>query len=219
MNIFFRKSILAASGLFLCIFLVVHLSANCILLLPEDLSRSMYNTYSTTLRESPLIKIIAYVLYLSIVLHIVYAAIITYHNRKAKPTAYLVNNSSENSSWSSQNMGFLGILVLIFLVVHLGNFWARIKLGIGEKVATDDLGNLDVYDVTVQLFQNPYYVIFYSVLAIPLGFHLHHGFKSAFKSLGFYHQSGLKILAQVSLIYAILMSLGFGIIPIIVFLK
>ncbi|MFQ3214106.1 MAG: succinate dehydrogenase / fumarate reductase cytochrome b subunit [Marivirga sp.] len=219
MDHFFRKSIIAASGLFLCVFMLVHLSANCILLLPEAISRDMYNTYSTVLRESPLIKAVAYVLYLSIVLHIVYAAIVSYRNKKAKPTAYAMNRSQENSSWSSQNMGLLGMLILLFIVVHLANFWARIKLGLGEIVATDTLGNLDVYKLTVQLFKNPSYVFFYSILAIPLGFHLHHGFKSAFKSLGFYHQKGLKIVAQLSLIYAILIAVGFGIIPIIVFLK
>jgi succinate dehydrogenase / fumarate reductase cytochrome b subunit len=54
---------------------------------------------------------------------------------------------------------------------------------------------------------------------IPLGFHLHHGLKSAFKTLGFYHKSGLRFLAKISLIYALIMSVGFGIIPLIVYFK
>ncbi len=219
MNLFFRKSIIAGTGLFLCIFLIVHLSANCILLLPEDISREMYNTYSTTLRESPLIKIVAYLLYASIFLHTAYAAIVTYQNRNAKPDRYAVNNAKENSSWTSQNMGLLGILVLLFIVVHLANFWARIKLGMGAEVAMDNSGNLDVYQVTYSLFQNPYYVAFYTILAIPLGMHLHHGLKSAFKTLGFHHKRGLKVLSKVSLIYAAVMSIGFGIIPVIVYFK
>ncbi len=219
MSLFFRKAIVAVTGLFLCLFLMVHLSANCILLLPENMARDMYNTYSTALRESPFIKIIAYLLYLSILLHAVYAFIVTYYNKKAKPDRYAVNHTKENSTWTSQNMGLLGVLILVFIVVHMGNFWARIKLGLGEAVSTDSLGNLDVYDVTVTLFQNPYYVIFYSILAIPLGYHLHHGLKSAFKSLGFYHQKGLKILSKISFVYAVIMAAGFGIIPIVVFLK
>ncbi|MEM8896051.1 MAG: succinate dehydrogenase, partial [Bacteroidota bacterium] len=144
MNLFFRKSIIAGTGLFLCIFLIVHLSANCILLLPEDISRSVYNGYSTTLRESPLIKIVAYLLYASILIHTIYAAIVTYQNKSAKPTRYAVNQSDENSTWTSQNMGLLGITVLLFIVVHLANFWARIKLGMGEAVAVDSEGYLDV---------------------------------------------------------------------------
>ncbi|XLS29860.1 succinate dehydrogenase cytochrome b subunit [Flavobacteriaceae bacterium M23B6Z8] len=218
-QLFFRKAIIAGTGLFLCIFLVVHLSANCILLLPEATARSLYNTYSTTLRESPLIKIVAYALYASILLHVIYAIIITIHNRRSKPQRYMVNHYKENSSWTSQNMGLLGTLILLFIVVHLANFWARIKLGMGEAVRLDPEGNLDVYEVTSSLFHNIYYVIFYTVLAIPLAFHLHHGLKSAFKTLGFYHKKGLSILAKVALVYAVIMGVGFGIIPFIVYFK
>jgi len=92
----------------------------------------------------------------------------------------------------SQNMGLLGVFILLFIVVHLANFWAKIKLGIGEDVGVDVNGNVDVYEVTSILFHNIYYVLFYSVLMIPLGFHLYQGFKSAFMTLGFYHKKGLK---------------------------
>ncbi len=218
-QLFFRKTIIAGTGLFLCIFLVVHLSANCILLLPEETARGLYNSYSTTLRESPLIKIVAYLLYLSIVLHVVYALLITIRNRKAKPQKYVVNHSKENSSWTSQNMGLIGTMILLFIVVHLANFWARIKLGMGDVVGLDAAGNVDVYEVTSSLFHNIYYVIFYTALAIPLALHLHHGFKSAFKTLGFYHKKGLRMVAKIALVYAIIMGVGFGIIPFIVYLK
>ncbi|WP_350285312.1 succinate dehydrogenase cytochrome b subunit [uncultured Croceitalea sp.] len=216
---FIRKSIIAATGLFLCLFLVVHLSANCILILPEETARTLYNSYSTTLRESPLIKIIAYVLYLSIMLHIIYALLITRSNKKAKPRGYHVNRTKDNSSWISQNMGFLGITILLFLIVHLTNFWARIKLGIGENVGLDNNGHKDVYEVTYALFQNVYVVLFYTVLMVPLGMHLNHGLKSALMTLGFYHKKGLRLLAKLSLIYASIIAIGFGVIPLIVFFK
>jgi len=216
---FFKKSIIALTGLFLCTFLVVHLSANCILLLPGHIARDLYNSYSTLLRESLLIKVIAYVLYVSIILHAFYALLITLINRKAKPQKYIINNSKENSTWASQNMGILGTLILIFIIIHLANFWARIKLGLGEEVDLDAYGNKDVYEVTYSLFQNIYFVIFYTLISIPLALHLHHGLKSAFKTLGFYHKKGLKIIAKISLLYAIIVGIGFGIIPFIVYLK
>jgi succinate dehydrogenase / fumarate reductase cytochrome b subunit len=216
---FIRKSTIALTGLFLCVFLVVHLSANCILLLPEAVARDLYNSYSETLRESPLIKVVAYVLYISIILHALYALLITLRNRKAKPEKYMVNRSNENSSWTSQNMGLIGTIILLFIIVHLANFWARIKLGLGEEVLLDEMGHKDVYEVTYSLFQNIYFVIFYTLISVPLGLHLHHGFKSAFKTLGFYHKKGLAILAKVSLVYAIIISFGFGIIPFIVYFK
>ncbi|MCX7549041.1 succinate dehydrogenase cytochrome b subunit [Xanthomarina sp. F1114] len=216
---FYRKNIIAVTGMFLCVFLIVHLSANAILLFPETTARTLYNSYSTTLRESIVIKIVAYLLYLSIIFHVVYAAIVTYKNRRSKKDKYIMNHKHETSSWASQNMGLLGVLILIFIVVHLVNFWARVKLGIGEKVGLDAYGNIDVYEVTYSLFHNIYYVLFYSVLMIPLGFHLHHGLQSAFKTLGFYHKKGLAVLAKISLIYAIIMSIGFAIIPVIVYFK
>jgi succinate dehydrogenase / fumarate reductase cytochrome b subunit len=216
---FFKKSIMAGTGLFLSIFLIVHLSANCLLLLPESMARELYNAYSTILRESIVITIVAYLLYLSIILHVVYAAIVTYKNYKATPDRYMVNHTNETSSWSSQNMGLLGVFILLFIVIHMANFWARIKLGLGEGVGFDAAGNLDVYEVTYSLFQNIYFVVFYSIMMIPLGLHLNHALKSAFKTLGFYHKKGLKVLAKISLVYAAVIAVGFGIIPLIVYLK
>jgi succinate dehydrogenase / fumarate reductase cytochrome b subunit len=211
--------IVAATGLFLCLFLIVHLSANALLLLPEDLARELYNSYSTFLRESPLIKVIAYLLYLSIILHVIYSIVVVIMNWQARPVRYAHNKTRENSEWASQNMIWLGILVLIFIAVHLFNFWSRIKLGLGEAVGMDSLGNKDVYEVTYSLFQNIWYVAFYTVLMIPLGYHLHHGLKSGFKTLGFHSRNGLKTLSTVSLIYALVIAIGFGVIPFVVYLK
>lgn len=219
MKLFWRKFILASTGLFLCLFLIVHLSANCILLLPEEIAKDLYNSYSTFLRESPLIKVVAYILYISILLHVLYAIITTIQNQRAKPHKYNLNKFRENSSWASQNMWSMGVLILIFILIHLANFWARIKLGIGEEVHYDQNGNKDIYAVSKALFQNIYYVLFYTFLMIPLGFHLYHGLKSGFKSIGFYHTRGLNVLATISLVYALVISIGFAIIPLIVYLK
>lgn len=210
---------MAGTGLFLSIFLIVHLSANFLLLFPESTARGLYNAYSTMLRESILITIVAYLLYLSIILHVIYAAIVTYKNYKAASDRYIVNHTNETSSWSSQNMGLLGVFILFFIAIHLINFWARIKLGLGESVGVDAAGHLDVYEVTSGLFRNVYYVLFYTIMMIPLGLHLNHALKSAFKTLGFYHKKGLRVLARISLVYAAVMAIGFGIIPLIVYLK
>lgn len=210
---------MALTGLFLCLFLIVHLSANFLLVLPEDMARGLYNSYSTALRESLLIQVVSFVLYLSILLHLIYAGIITVKNKKAKPISYAVNHFRANSTWTSHNMGWIGIVLLIFILIHLANFWARVKLGIGAEVGLDQSGQLDVYELSYRLFQNIYYVCFYAILMIPLGLHLHHGLESGFKSLGFYHTKGLRILAKVSLMYAVIISVGFGLIPFIVYLK
>lgn len=219
MRLAWRKMMMAGTGLFLCLFLVVHLGANLLLLLPEDLARAAYNSYSTTLRESPLVQIVAVFLYLSIVLHTVYAAMITRHNRRAKPDRYAANEAAANSTWASRNMGLLGFMLLVFLIVHLANFWARIKLGIGDELRVDADGHLDVYEVTTTLFRNIYYVAFYSLLMIPLGLHLYHGVKSAFQTLGLYHRRWLSRLAKLGLAYTLLVSIGFAVIPVFIYLR
>ena len=214
---FFRKSVIAVTGLFLCVF--IHLSANLLLLLPEATARGLYNSYSATLRGNPLKTIVAYLLYLSIISHAIYAAIITFKNHRSKEDRYVINRKNENSTWSSQNIKNLGKLILIFIVVHLVNFWAKVKLGIGENVGLDNAGNEDVYEIAITLFQNVYFVIFYALLMIPLGFHLHHGLKSAFKTLSYYQKKELSVLAKISSFYAIIISADFGIIPLILYFK
>lgn len=218
-SLIFRKYIVALTGFFLCIFLIAHLSANFILLWPEETARRMYNAYSALLSGNILIQLVAYLLYLSIFGHIVYATLITFKNKKAKGKTYVINNSSQNSTWAARNMGLLGGFILIFIVIHLANFWARVKLGIGEAVPNDGYGNKDLYSIAAILFDNIYYVTFYSLLMIPLGFHLFHGIKSAFKSLGFYHKKGLGIIEKVSSIFALVMAFSFGVIPIIMYMK
>lgn len=219
MNLLFQKIIIALTGLFLCLFLAVHLSANFILLWPQEISQDMYNSYSAFLRENPFIKLVAYVLYFSLLFHLLYALIVSIKNRRAKPDKYVMNKTIQNSSWASQNMGLLGIMILIFILIHLANFWVRIKLGIGEAVGLDLSGNVDVYKVADALFKQPLYVLFYSIIAIPPGFHLNHGLNSAFKTLGLHHKNALKILTKISFIYALIISLGFGLIPIFVYFK
>ncbi|MEL7369898.1 MAG: succinate dehydrogenase [Myxococcota bacterium] len=216
---YMRRAIVAASGLFICLFLVVHLSVNALLLLPDESARRLYNVCSHTLRESLLITVVAYLLYASIGLHVVYALLVAYRNRKTRHQRYLLNRTEENSSWTSQNMGLLGILVLLFLLVHLGDFWARIKLGLGTPVGRDIDGYVDVYSVSVSLFSNGYYVLFYSLLTVPLGLHLQHGLASGFKTLGFHHRPSLRRLATISSIYAGMMTVGFGLIPLLLYVR
>ena len=164
-----RKTLLAASGMFLCLFLVVHLSANLLLLLPPQMAQEKYNLYSATLRGNVLINLVSYVLYLSLIMHTYLALKITLTNWRARNSRYVVNHAAETSTWTSRNMGLLGFVILIFIVVHLANFWARAKLGIGAEVPVDPWGNADLYLLVVELFKNPFYLIFYTLLMIPLG--------------------------------------------------
>lgn len=119
-----KKLIMALTGLFLCTFLIVHLGGNLLLFKNDD--GYAFNMYANFLTHFPPIEVIAYILYLSILVHVVYAIILTIKNRRARPVGYALT-ASDNASWSSKNMGLLGSILFLFLVIHLSDFWYRYK--------------------------------------------------------------------------------------------
>lgn len=119
-----KKLIMALTGLFLCTFLIVHLGGN-LLLFSNDNGYS-FNVYANFLTHFPPIEVIAYLLYISILVHALYATILTIQNRRARPISYASRPKSP-TSWSSQNMGLLGSILLVFIVIHMGDFWYKYK--------------------------------------------------------------------------------------------
>jgi succinate dehydrogenase / fumarate reductase cytochrome b subunit len=119
-----KKLIMALTGLFLCTFLIVHLGGN-LLLFSKDEGYS-FNAYANFLTHFPPIEVIAYILYITIIVHAVYALILTVKNRRARPVGYAVQPKSD-ASWSSKNMGLLGSILLLFIVIHMSDFWLTYK--------------------------------------------------------------------------------------------
>jgi len=119
-----KKLIMALTGLFLCTFLIVHLGGN-LLLFCNDQGYS-FNLYANFLTHFPPIEVIAYLLYLSILVHAVYALVLTIQNRRARPVGYAAPNKSP-ASWSSKNMGLLGSILFLFIVIHMSDFWFSYK--------------------------------------------------------------------------------------------
>ncbi|PWK69209.1 succinate dehydrogenase / fumarate reductase cytochrome b subunit [Mucilaginibacter oryzae] len=117
-----KKLIMALTGLFLCTFLIVHVGGN--LLLFNNDNGFSFNVYANFLTHFPPIEVIAYLLYLSILVHALYGLILTVKNRKARPVGYAVATKSD-ASWSSKNMGLLGSILFLFIVIHMGDFWYR----------------------------------------------------------------------------------------------
>src|ERR1700750_1619069 len=119
-----KKLIMALTGLFLCTFLIVHLGDNLLLFSHDD--GYGFNLYANFLTHFPPIEVIAYLLYLSILVHALYALILTVKNRKARPVSYAAQSKSP-ASWSSKNMGLLGSILFLFIVIHMGDFWYKYK--------------------------------------------------------------------------------------------
>jgi succinate dehydrogenase / fumarate reductase, cytochrome b subunit len=206
-----RKLIMAATGLFLCFFLVIHLLGNLQLLLPVAQAQEQFNNYSELLAGNILIKIISWVLYLSLLAHAVYALIITRKNSAARGTRYGVS-----STWSSRNMGLLGTIILVFLVIHFKDFWVPVKFG---HMPLDKKGNKDLYTLVIQAYEQLWYVILYEVAFVALGFHLLHGFFSSARTLGLYHPKYVQSVKIFGWIYTAVITLGFMLIPIYIHFK
>ena len=202
---------MSATGLFLCFFLVIHLLGNLQLLLPVEKAKEQFNWYSDLLAGNIVIKIVSWVLYIALLAHALYALIITRKNNAARGTRY-----GASSKWNSRNMGLLGTILLVFLVIHFKDFWYQVNFG---SMLLDDKGNKDLYTVVVQAYQQWWYVLLYEVSFVALGFHLLHGFFSASRTLGLYHPKYVQWVKIFGWVYTAFITLGFMLIPLYIHFK
>ena len=117
-----KKYWMALTGLFLCLFLAGHLAGNLQLIFG---TKQQFNEYALFMTTNPAVKILSYLTYISILFHAVDGILLTIQNKKARPVGYVKINSSANSGIASRNMAVLGTLILVFIVTHMVNFWAK----------------------------------------------------------------------------------------------
>ncbi|ADR23223.1 succinate dehydrogenase [Marivirga tractuosa] len=207
-----RKLVMSLTGLFLIIFLVVHLAGNFQLLAGDG--GVAFNEYAKFMTSNPLIKFTSYGLYAFILIHIVMSIALAQKNKKARPVGYDKVKGSANSSFSSRNMGILGFIIFVFLVIHMRSFWYEMHWG---SIPMDSAGNKDLYKVVSAAFSQWWYVAIYVVCMVGLAFHLSHGFSSAFQTLGVNHKKYTPFIKKLGIVYAILIPAAFASIPLIMF--
>jgi succinate dehydrogenase / fumarate reductase cytochrome b subunit len=211
-----RKLVMALTGLFLILFLVVHLAGN-LQLLHHDEGRA-FNIYAQFMTSNPLIKTISIVNYAFIIIHIVWAIILTARNRSARGVqGYAVSNNT--STIASRNMGFLGTIIFIFLVIHLKGFWAEMHWGGIPTKDYDGVATKDLYATVALAYSNIYYVLVYVVSMFFLAFHLYHGFGSAFQTLGLNHVKYNGVIKFVGVAFSIIVPGLFALIPIVMYIN
>ncbi|MBB1149477.1 MULTISPECIES: succinate dehydrogenase cytochrome b subunit [unclassified Myroides] len=214
MNTLSRKIVMAGTGLFLCFFLLIHFLGNTQLFLEPEQAQLSFNAYSHFLTGNPLVKAVSYVLYLSILGHAIYALIITSKNQKAGGT-YKRDRRGRASKWYSRNMGVLGVIILIFLVLHFQNFWYVYKFG---SIGLDANGNKDLYTVVVTAFQELWLVVVYVIAMIALAYHLIHGIHSGVRTLGLFHPKYVRWINAFGVAYAVILCVGFALMPIYIYI-
>lgn len=205
---------MALTGLFLILFLVVHLIGN-LQLLHDDQGRA-FNVYAQFMTSNPLIKVISYGNYALILLHIAWALLLSLRNRAARgPQGYAVNKNP--STWSSRNMGILGTLILIFLIIHLRGFWYEMHWGGISTQNYDGADVKDLFKVVDFAYDQPLYVIIYIISMVVLAFHLYHGFASSFQTLGLNHMKYNSLIKFVGIAFSIIVPALFAIIPLFMY--
>jgi succinate dehydrogenase / fumarate reductase cytochrome b subunit len=202
-----KKFIMAITGNFLIIFLVIHLVGNLTLFLGPE----AFNGYVSTLDVvKPLIRIIELVLLAAFILHIFNGLRLWIENKMANPKRYAINVGSDNSTVFSRTMFLTGSIVFIFLVLHLATLFYRFNFYDPEGFANQH----QYFEIVVSFLTMPWYSILYIVAVLLLGFHLNHGFQSAFQTFGWTHKKYTPFIEKLGTLYAIIMALGFASMPI-----
>ncbi len=205
-----KKVIMSVSGLFLILFLLIHLLANSAYLFGPQAFESVIEFMA-----SPFIVVMVPVLAAGFVVHILFSVNLTIQNSRARGTQrYQVSNKTMGDSWASQNMFVLGIIIAGVLGFHLSHFWAKMQL---KEFTGGEAQNVNVLMETT--FGNIWVVLCYLTWFAALWFHLNHGFWSAFQSLGANNNIWLKRLKVLSYIYSTFIAVGFSIIAIVAYLK
>jgi len=204
-----KKIIMALAGLFLVLFLLVHLGINLCLLRGDG--GKWFTAASDFMGTNYIIKIFEVVLMGGFLIHILFGVILTLKNWASRPIGYYKSNKS-NTSFFSKYMIWTGLVVFTFLAIHFMNFYF-VKLGI-VPVPSGAEDKHDFYHMVINLFSTPLYSIIYIVLIISLGFHLYHAFQSAFQTLGLNHNKYNSIIKTIALVYSFIVCGGFCIIPV-----
>ena len=216
-----RKFMMSITGLFLMVFIAVHLTLN--LLLIFDDSGELFNLGAHFMATNPAIKIMEPILGLGFLVHILWSLVLTYQNYKARPISYKKSNLGVSSTWASRNMFVLGALVLVFLAMHILHFFVKIKFTGDPLLAetlVDGVHMENTYALVAGLFtSSTLYCILYILGGILLGIHLSHGFWSSFHTIGLNNKNWMKRLQVVGYVYSIIIGAGFAIIPLYFLIK
>lgn len=163
-----------------------------------------------------LVKIFEIVLFGGILLHVIYALILQIQNWIARPKRYNKANYS-NTSFFSKFMIHTAVITLVFLVIHFADFYFKAKFGHSETITVDGVLYHDFATEIVDKFKMLPFVVFYIAAFVFLGFHLVHGFQSAFKTLGLENHRYTPVIQALAIVYSVIVVGGYSLIPLMIY--
>ncbi|MGB5238380.1 MAG: succinate dehydrogenase cytochrome b subunit [Flavobacteriaceae bacterium] len=198
-----RKVVMALSGLFLVLFLLLHLTIN----LSSVINPDIFNQWSHFMGYNPLVQYLMQpILIAGVVVHFVMGIVLELQNNRARTVKYAQFKGSANASWVSRNMIISGLVVLAFLGLHFYDFWIHEMAYKYVEVNPQDPTRY--YAETVEKFEPIWRTVIYVVSFILLSMHLWHGFASSFQSMGL-NNKYTPNLKKFTKVYALIVPLGF----------
>ncbi len=198
-----KKLMMAITGFSFCGFLAAHLAGNLTIYKGED----AFNSYAEHLHSlGPLLTVAELVLLTFFLVHVIVGVTLFLQNLKARPTRYAVNKTAGGQTFGSATMPYTGALLLAFIVFHLLNFHFV------------DKSNTTIFAIVSDAFSNTGYVVVYILAMVVAAVHVSHGFWSAFQTVGANHSKYMPLIRMVGIAFAVVIGVGFGFLPIYIFL-
>lgn len=202
-----KKLVMAFTGIFLILFLIIHVGLNACIWANDG--GKMFNAGAHFMGGNWVPRILEIGLFLGLILHIIQGVVLTLSNQSKRGVQYAVAYGNRGSKWYSRSMGLLGTLILLFLILHLYNFWLPNRSNqnflLGEEI--------NLYAKMQEVFSVLWVVIIYVLGCISLGYHLAHGFQSAFRTLGVHNKRWQVIVITIGYAFSIIVPLLFALMP------
>ncbi len=217
-NPILRKVITGITGLGLTLFVIMHMVGNLQFFSPDP---DAYNRYTYALASfGPLLYAVEIGLLVFVILHIVVGTSIAMKRRSARPVGYRVYKSAGKpslQSTSSRSMIVSGLILMLFLAIHLWSFKFGPSVEDGYVVTIDGVEMRDLKGLLIEKFQSPVYAFGYVAVALLLALHLRHGIWSALQSLGAMSPKLTPVIYTSGLIVGLLIAIGFIVLPLYIF--
>ena len=202
-----KKLVMAFTGIFLILFLIVHAGLNACIWANDG--GEMFNKGAHFMGANWGPRLLEIGLFAGLILHIIQGLMLEFSNRGKKAIGYAVSYS-KGSKWYSRSMGLLGTLVLLFLVLHLYHFWLPNRSHQGFLLGEE----INLYEKMKLEFSELWVVIVYAVGCLSLGYHLAHGFQSAFRTLGVHNKRYNVLITSIGYSFSIFIPLAFAMMPV-----
>ncbi len=199
-----KKQLMAVTGLLFLLFLTTHLLGN----LSLYGGRGPFVAYAEHLHAlGKLLVAGELIMALALIIHVTTAVFLFLENRRARPVKYAVDKSGGGGrTLSSRTMPSTGLLILAFIGVHLGTFSHHIV----------DQSTRNIFQIAADVFSHKGFLAIYLIGVIIVAFHVRHGLWSAFQTVGANHPKYTPFIQKLSIIFAVIVALGFGSLPLVI---